>query len=1265
MDASPSTLRRVLRRLRALVLTSLAVLIILTGLIVGLGRTLIPHADQLRPWLESVASERLGQRVTLGRVEAEWPRLTPSLSLLGVQLDDGAGNRLSIDRARLEIHLPNLLNRRMNLVSLVLLGLELALEPDADGRWGLQLGAGGDGNWQQALPPGDLIVRDATLRVRPQQLPETRLYLEEGSVQRRGERTHFQGVLNRPDGDETLQLRLTIDHPDQQWLLARGWLDVQGLAPDVVAAALGLSDIVGPEAGTKLDAQIWMEWALDSQRLDLDLALAGHATRPDSAPRLHATVALEPGQIQLEVHDFVVGDRPVARGLAVGRRWVDERPTWAVAVDALDLGGLHQALAPWLQGWAYWPVALDGQIDDLLLGLDQSLSLHAADGQLRGLHLEWPEPLPSLSGLDLALSLDGDRLRLAPGGALTARWRHHIRGDMAVDSLSGQLVLAPDSIELRALAVDGPVAQASASGWIYLRRPRPFLDFVIEVERVGPVDPRPYLSYRTIPEPAMNWLDTALLWVEQASGVVNLHLTAGTRARDLRPGAYQALVDFRGVSLDYWEDWPAAGDIQGSVAFIGNQLSGRVERARLGEVELAAPKLEIPELTAPVMALDLAAVAVAGEDLLALLAEIPVPGWQATLSLLRWQGPLDASASLHLPFRNMSDWAIAGEAAFAQARVGLLQPALALDGLSGSVRFDQTAIAPTVLEARLADQVFDLSLAAGFAAPAFFDLAARFNPADLDLVAAGLGPLAEQVRGASDWTFRLEALADEHGGGLEMLLRSDLAGLALDWPMPLSKPAAARWPAHARLLVQEDRQALAFQIDPLLAGRWQAVDARQGLALQVGPDALGQLPDWPASGTRIRGRLEQLAASDWMSALGGLPLAAAAAEPEDFDLRLEFGRLVLPGLSASAAKLALARTDEGWSGQIESPELAGAIAIPMPLELGRAVVADFSRLHLERAPPVEPPGEPVVPVVPEVAETVSDFSPRGLPPLSLAVEDLRWGDLILGRARIEAHPIERGLEVELFDINGPDLRLQGRGRWVDAEPGPESEFIGRLTSPSLSALVRAAGFDAGIEAARAQVDLDVRWRGAPPDFALRRLNGALDLQLDDGEIPDARPGAGRLLGLASFNAIPRRLMLDFRDVFAAGLRFDDVVGSFELQGGFALTDGLVLRSPAAVITISGTTDMAARRYDQQVLVEPGLGATLPVIGGLAGGPVGAAAGLVLRQLLERPLRGLADVRYEITGPWEAPEVVLVGARLPDEVAEPAARGGNGRVEPPP
>src|SRR5699024_1159980 len=228
---------------------------------------------------------------------------------------------------------------------------------------------------------------------------------------------------------------------------------------------------------------------------------------------------------------------------------------------------------------------------------------------------------------------------------------------------------------------------------------------------------------------------------------------------------------------------------------------------------------------------------------------------------------------------------------------------------------------------------------------------------------------------------------------------------------------------------------------------------------------------------------------------------------------------------------------------------------------------------------------------------------------------------------------------------------------------PLTEFMGRLISTDPEALLTSLGHASRFEAARAQIEIDGRWPGAPSDFSLARLSGNLEVMMRDGRIPEAQPGAGRLLGLVSLSAVPRRLMLDFRDVFGQGLKFDRIRGRFELDSGIAHTDGLRLDSPAAEISVYGRTDLATKTYDQTIVVEPGVSGTLPVIGGLAGGPAGAAAGLVLRSLLERPLEGLAEARYRVTGAWSDPVVALIDARaaepesLPpesDSQAEPEA-----------
>jgi len=61
------------------------------------------------------------------------------------------------------------------------------------------------------------------------------------------------------------------------------------------------------------------------------------------------------------------------------------------------------------------------------------------------------------------------------------------------------------------------------------------------------------------------------------------------------------------------------------------------------------------------------------------------------------------------------------------------------------------------------------------------------------------------------------------------------------------------------------------------------------------------------------------------------------------------------------------------------------------------------------------------------------------------------------------------------------------------------------------------------------------------------------------------------------------------------------------------------------------------------VVTGNLGASLPVAGALAGGPVVGAAVLLFSQVFKEPLKGITRGYYRITGPWENPTVERVDA----------------------
>jgi uncharacterized protein YhdP len=200
-----------------------------------------------------------------------------------------------------------------------------------------------------------------------------------------------------------------------------------------------------------------------------------------------------------------------------------------------------------------------------------------------------------------------------------------------------------------------------------------------------------------------------------------------------------------------------------------------------------------------------------------------------------------------------------------------------------------------------------------------------------------------------------------------------------------------------------------------------------------------------------------------------------------------------------------------------------------------------------------------------------------------------------------------------------------------------------VQSKDVAATLRALNYTPFIEAKVGAIKADLSWGGGYDGNILEHASGAISVDAETGQIVNLQPGAGRVLGLFSVGALPRRLALDFSDLTEKGLAFDNVHGDFELRDGNAFTNNLLLRGPAAEIGIAGRTGLGSRDYDQTAVVTGNLGASLPVAGALAGGPVVAAAVLLFSQVFKEPLKGITRGYYRITGPWDDPVVERVDA----------------------
>ena len=225
------------------------------------------------------------------------------------------------------------------------------------------------------------------------------------------------------------------------------------------------------------------------------------------------------------------------------------------------------------------------------------------------------------------------------------------------------------------------------------------------------------------------------------------------------------------------------------------------------------------------------------------------------------------------------------------------------------------------------------------------------------------------------------------------------------------------------------------------------------------------------------------------------------------------------------------------------------------------------------------------------------------------------------------------------------------------DPTGQTRLTFRLDVIDGGALLDALGWPGQMQGGRGHLGGQIQWPGTPTDYATARLGGHLRLDLDQGRFPQADPGAGRLLGVLSLQSLPRRFLLDFRDLFQSGFGFDRIDGDIAIRQGQASTRNLRIRGLQAMILTEGSTSLAQETQDLHVWVVPDLNAGAASLAYAVINPAVGLGTLLTQMVLQGPLADAATREFRITGRWDTPDVTSVdrstGARpRPDQGAAP-------------
>lgn len=1268
-------------RLTGVLWTIFAALAVFFAVVISIARLMLPEIEQQREAIAEWLSDTIDRPVQIGKVNASWHGWSPSIRVSELVLLNAARDTelARFDRATVDIALVesivtvSLIPRR-----LVVSGMEAAFERDADGNIRIA-----------GMPPARWPVAQWILQQRNFTLTNA-----------------VVSYTDIAAGEPTVEFsNVTITVADEQnRQLIQGRLTRRGVSAETVEFALRASgDILGPDwdgdlfvavsdlgvdsafslagwpAGHirdgKIRARTWSSWrAAQLSRALVRIEATDIATEHDgetaTIDRLDLAgvvgISADGWWLDGDKMQLNVGHKPAAPGsIALRRRdRSGTQPLLAFRAANLDLGELRPLLPQIdVPGDAAWRSIHDahpsGMLRSVLGGwVNAAAPRYYAEANIEQLGLRDSASTPGIGGVDFTI-------RANPHAGVIET--EHTTGFLITDA---KLLAAPIEVQkivgtvswslqedrLR-VATDALAVQAEGIDFVsrgsitFEPQTSPYLNIVTRINS-GPLAALSGLvPLGKLPPRGDRWVRNAFKAGEFAPSGLLFRGRLADFPFDDGSGSFKAQLEIENVDLQYSTRWPQATALDATVTVENRATKTVVHEGLMYSAELGGSTIEMPDLFTrkPIVRVQ-GSIRVTSDELDRFIEESPLKNTKAArFHDVDIGGEFGMTLDMSLGIYPGGEKDILGLAQFAGNRIDAPKQKLVLDDVHGDISFTRQdwygeglrAVydgdpVGVVLNGGLDDPNYDTEfrMTGTSAAPQLLKIIRTYAPYLGTLLTRG--GTHESVGGELPWKVVLsipEANPNGTTAPQRLTIDSSLVGLALDLPWPFGKSAAEKKPLEIVSETATDGQrkirvnfGANVNIEFAQAKRADGTFDTRRAEIIFGDETpvFTGVPGLSASG-----RIGRLPINEWAAfgrSVADTMTGGKEALPIQFDVQIE--KLEILGRVYDDANLAGVKSDADWQVTIASPQLQGMITVPRD-DPSRPWLLDFERLWLTEK---------------SEALSANRIDPRTIPPLQLTAASLHFGEIDLGQAELTTSRHEDGLKLDRLHFLQPGFELTGNGEWVLQGDAHQSRINLSVEGDTLAGLLARFHYAvANIDGGATEIAINSVWDGMPSEFALEKLQGSFSLQVDEGRFLDIDPGGGRLFGLLSLQTLPRRLSLDFNDLFQKGFAFDRIEGAFQLDHGNAYTNSLLMDGPAARIDISGRTGLADQDYDQRVTVTPALSDSIPVAGAFFGpAGIGVGAVLYLGQKMFKSIPEQVDKflsrEYSITGGWSQPVI---------------------------
>ncbi|MFC5496727.1 YhdP family protein [Caenimonas terrae] len=765
-----------------------------------------------------------------------------------------------------------------------------------------------------------------------------------------------------------------------------------------------------------------------------------------------------------------------------------------------------------------------------------------------------------------------------------------------------------------------------------------------------------------------------------------------------RAGEFRVSADVRNATYAYVPasrahpggSWPALTQLAGELVFDRNSMQIKGAQGRFtGSAGLQfKAEAQIPDLKA-------STVLVKGEvhgplaESLAIVNGSPVsPLMGNALAKASTNGNADVRLQLELPIAHIDKSRVKGSVTLAGNDVQISPETPMLARARGVVNFSEAGFNIAGVQARALGG--DLRLDGGSQS-----LAAGSNEPSLSLRVQGTAS-ADGLRQARELGFLSRLARDTSGsaaynavlalrrGVFEIGVTSTLQGLATSLPPPLNKSAEQVLPLRFENSLLRDslgtnpprlQDQLTLDLGRVLSIAYvrdlsgaepRVIRGAIGAGL-----AAGEAAPMPEQGVAANINLANVDVDAWSRVLEAAagpgapslrPGAGGAAASLGYlptVLAVRARELTMEGRKLHNVVVGGSRDGTVWRANVDAAELNGYVEYRQPTaSSGGLVAARLARLNIAAAAASE-------------VEALLEEQPTNVPALDIVVDDFELRGKKLGKLEVDAvnRVAAQGVRewrLNKLNLTMPEAAFMANGNWValnaqapaaraGARPADRRRMVMnfRFDIADSGQLLARFGMKDVVRRGKGRMEGQVAWVGSPLSLDYPSMNGAFNVNMEAGQFLKADPGLAKLLGVLSLQSLPRRLTLDFRDVFTEGFAFDFVRGDITIQQGLAATNNLQMKGVNAAVLMEGRADLAQETQDLKVVVIPEINAGTASLVATVINPAIGLGTFLAQMFLRQPLIRANTQEFHINGTWADPKI----AKVPHTIAPVELRTG--------